>query len=447
MFKDNFFKDREFTSRLLRYTLPIALQTLMLASVAAADAFMLGGVEQNYMSAVSLATQIQFVQNLILSGIVGTTAILGAQYWGKKDLKSMDDIFAISIRLCTVFCVIFFVGCYFIPEKLMLLYTDENVLVEIGAKYLKIAAFSYLIVGYTQSHIVMIRVTNHVRTAAYISCLAVIINIILNYFFIYTFNLEAKGAAYATLIARIIELTVALIVSFRPTYLRLKFKSLFQYNKLLSLDFYKCMFPLMGAGLLWGVGFSSYASFMGHLGVDAAAANSVTAVIRDMVCAATDGLANGGGILIGNELGAGNLEKGKLYGIRMAKISFIIGVISGLILLAITPLISPLLKLSDLAHKYLYQMMAVMAFYMIGRSVNTIVINGIFASGGDTMYDMYSLFITMWCIVIPLAALGTYKFHWPVVAVYACTCLDEVGKIPWTMYHFSKYKWVKDLTR
>ena len=113
MFKDNFFKDKEFITRLLKYTLPIALQTLMLASVAAADAFMLGGVEQNYMSAVSLASQIQFVQNLILSGIVGTTAILGAQYWGKKDLKSMDDIFAISIRLSAIFCIIFLFTFYY----------------------------------------------------------------------------------------------------------------------------------------------------------------------------------------------------------------------------------------------------------------------------------------------------------------------------------------------
>ena len=52
----------------------------------------------------------------------------------------------------------------------------------------------------------------------------------------------------------------------------------------------------------------------------------------------------------------------------------------------------------------------------------------------------------MWGIAIPLAALGTYKFHWPVIVVYACTCVDEVGKIPWTIYHFRKYKWVKDLT-
>ena len=66
---------------------------------------------------------------------------------------------------------------------------------------------------------------------------------------------------------------------------------------------------------------------------------------------------------------------------------------------------------------------------MIGRAINDVTINGIFGAGGDTMFDMYSLAVCMWCLAIPLAAAGTYYFHWPVVVVYACTCIDEVGKL------------------
>ena len=50
-------------------------------------------------------------------------------------------------------------------------------------------------------------------------------------------------------------------------------------------------------------------------------------------------------------------------------------------------------------------------------------------------------------IAIPLALLGAFYFHWHPLAVYACTCLDEVGKIPWVMARFRKYKWVQDLTQ
>ena len=84
---------------------------------------------------------------------------------------------------------------------------------------------------------------------------------------------------------------------------------------------------------------------------------------------------------------------------------------------------------------------------MIDRAINDVTINGIFGAGGDTMFDMYSLAVCMWCLAIPLAAAGTYYFHWPVVVVYACTCIDEVSKLPWVLHHFQKYKWVKDLTR
>lgn len=86
--------------------------------------------------------------------------------------------------------------------------------------------------------------------------------------------------------------------------------------------------------------------------------------------------------------------------------------------------------LTEGAQDYLIGMMVIMSVYLIGRAVNTIVINGIFAAGGDTMFDMYRLAVTMWGIAIPLAAAGTFLLDWPVLVVYACTCLDEVGKIP-----------------
>lgn len=186
---------------------------------------------------------------------------------------------------------------------------------------------------------------------------------------------------------------------------------------------------------------------MGHLGTDAAAANSVAAVVRDIICCFSAGISSAAGIMIGNELGAGNLERGKVYGIRMLKISMACGATMSLLMGISAPVILHFVKLTPQAAIYLKGMFGVIAFYMIGRSINDVTINGIFGAGGDTMFDMYSLAVCMWCLAIPLAAIGTYVLHWPVVVVYACTCIDEVGKIPWVLLHFRKYKWVKDLTR
>lgn len=445
------FSDKHFNRQLVHLALPIVIQSLMLALVAAADAFMLGGVDQNSMAAVSLASQIQFIQNISLSSIASAAAILGAQYWGKGDRTTIGHIFCLCVRICLLISFVFFIGCIWFPRHLMILFTNEETLITIGIRYLRIAGWSYLLTGISQCYLTIFKVTDHTADSAKISSAAVLINIILNAILIFgLFGAPAMGvagAALATLAARIIELLWCIRLSLKKGYIHLNLHGLLRRYSLLSRDFCRCFLPLLGAALLWGIGFTSYTAFMGHMGTDAAAANSIASVIRDLVCCMCNGIASGGGILVGNELGAGRLDRGRLYGDRLMKISYLCGFDSTAVMFALTPLLLHVVKLTDQARHYMLGMMCVMAVYMIGRTVNTVIINGIFAAGGDTIFDMYSLVVTMWMLAVPLAALGAFLFHWPVIVVYACTCLDEVGKIPWVMHHYKKYIWVKDLTR
>ena len=423
----------------------------MLASVAAGDALMLGRVAQNEMTAVSLATQIQFVQNMFLAAVTGAGAILGAQYWGKGDKRTLEDLFNLMLRWCGVVSLIFFTACELFPGALMHIFTHDDALIAIGSAYLRIAGWSYLITGISQCYMTIMKVTDHVAPSAWISSSAVLLNIALNAVFIFGMlgmpGMQARGAALATTLSRVIELVLCLSVSAGKAYLRPAWRRFLSRQRALSRDFRRQCLPLMGGSLFWGVGFTSYTAILGHMGTDAAAANSVAAVIRDLICCMCNGVASAAGIMVGNELGAGNLAKGKAYGIRLKNISYVIGFASTAIVLALTPLVVRMVILTDTAHGYLTGMMIIMAIYMIGRCVNTITINGIMDSGGDTLFDMYSLAVCMWGIAIPLALLGAFVFHWPVLVVYACTCLDEVGKIPWVMYRFRKYKWVQNLTR
>ncbi len=111
--------NKEFNRELVRLALPISLQSLMLALVAAGDALMLGRVAQNEMTAVSLATQVQFVQNMFLGAITGAGAILGAQYWGKKDTETIGDIFSLMLRYAGLISLVFFLACELMPGLLM----------------------------------------------------------------------------------------------------------------------------------------------------------------------------------------------------------------------------------------------------------------------------------------------------------------------------------------
>ncbi len=449
--KTGLFKDKEFYNKLVRLTLPIAFQSLMLAAVAAADAVMLGRIEQNQMAAVSLATQVQFIQNMILSAATAAGSILGAQYYGKQDSDTINKIFAMMLRAVGIVSIVFAFGCLLVPELLMKIFASDPELIRIGASYLRIAGWSYFLTGVSECYLTVMKITDHVKRGALISTGTVAINIILNGILIFgLFGLPAmgaNGAALATLISRIIEVIWAVVSSNQKGFLRPRFGYLLKSFPGLRGDFIRVSLPLLGGGLFWGVGFTSYTAIMGHLGSDAAAANSVSAVVRDLFCCMCNGISSAGGIMVGNELGAGELSKGKAYGIRLAKISYVIGFLSTALVLLVTVPVVNFMILTDAARKYLVGMMVVMAVYMIGRCVNTVIINGIFGAGGDTLFDVYSLAVCMWCLAIPTALLGAFAFHWPVVLVYACTCLDEVGKIPWVMYHFKKYKWVKDLTR
>ena len=443
--------NKVFYQKLRKLALPISFQSLMLAAVAAGDALMLGRVAQNEMAAVSLATQIQFVQNMFLMAVTAAGSILGAQYWGKGDRDTVRSLFNMMLRWCGVVSLIFFTACELCPELLMRLFSHDDPIIEIGSAYLRIAGWSYLITGISQCYLTTMKVTDHVTPCAWISSSAVVINIILNAVFIFGLfgapAMQARGAALATTLARVAELALCIVISSRETFLQPVWSKMFEKKKQLAADFRRQCFPLLGGGLFWGVGFTSYTAIMGHMGTDAAAANAVAAVVRDLICCVCNGVGSAAGIMVGNELGAGNLEKGKAYGIKLKNISFIIGFASMAVVLALTPLVVRMIVLTDDARQYLTGMMIIMAVYMIGRCVNTVTINGVLDGGGDTLFDMYSLAVCMWGIAIPLALLGAFVFHWPVLLVYACTCLDEVGKIPWVMYRFRKYKWVKDLTR
>ena len=441
---------KAFRRRLLSLALPISFQSLMLAAVAAGDALMLGRVTQNEMTAVSLATQIQFGQNMFISAITAAGAVLGAQYFGKGDRRTMRELFSLMLRFSGLVSLLFFAACELFPSALMRIFTHDQPLVEIGSAYLRVAGWSYLITGVSQSCLTMFKVSDHVPASVWISSSAVVANVLLNAVFIFGLlgapRMEARGAALATTLARILELALCLFVAARNRIFP-DLQALFHGRRQLALDFRKQCLPLLGGSLFWGVGFTSYTAIIGHMGVDAAAANSIAAVVRDLICCACNGIGSAAGIMVGNELGAGRLETGKAYGIRLKNISWLIGFASTALVLTLTPLVVRMVILSDAAREYLTGMMIIMAVYMIGRAVNTVTINGVMDGGGDTLFDMYSLAVCMWGVAIPLALLGAFVFHWPVLLVYACTCLDEVGKLPWVMAHFRKYKWVRDLTR
>ena len=176
-------------------------------------------------------------------------------------METVNDIFCIGLRLSIAVSFLFFAGCFFFARYLMMIFTNEEALIIIGVRYLKIAGWSYLLTGISQCYLAIMKVSEHALQTAIVSSGAVIINIILNAIFIFGLlgvpAMEAQGAAVATLISRVIELIWVVSFSYRKGYIHPEWKRMFKRNRLLSKDFRKCALPLLGASLFWGVGFTA----------------------------------------------------------------------------------------------------------------------------------------------------------------------------------------------
>lgn len=436
-------KDKEFKKKLRGLMIPIAFQNLMLAAVSAGDSAMLGFVDESAMSAVSLAGNIQFVENLFLSAVVAGGTIMTAQYWGKKDKNTVERLFGLILRYGLVISVLFSGISFAFPEFLMSLFTNEAKLIVLGADYIRIAALSYLLTGISQCWLCVMKTTGQTKESATIGSSALALDTILNVVFILGFGMGVKGAALTTTISRMVELVIVIIYT-KKMVVKPSFKKIsIELNK----DFLKCGVPIFINAMAWGLGTTLYSVIIGHLGAVITAAHAVANTVRQLAISVCKGLGSGGEILLANVLGSGNMVKGKEYGKRLSRLSISCGFICAGLALIFGFILYHFMTLSDEVRSELAVMIIISAFYMISLSINTVVICCVFTAGGDTAFDAYSIVVTMWLVILPIATVCGFILKLNPMIVYVILSLDEVVKIPWVYVHYKKYRWLKNITR
>lgn len=442
---------RMFYKRLSGLVFPIAVQNLMTALVGASDALMLGFLNQSSLAAVSLASQIQFILNLVYAALTIGTTILAAQYWGKGDKESVEKILAIVLRISVIISAVFSLASGFAPGLLMRVFTNDARLIALGIPYLRIVSCSYLFTGVSQIYLCVMKNSGRALRSTVYGSASVILNIILNAVLIFGLlgfpKLGIQGAAIATTIARAAELILAAAEHLRKDTVRIKPGWIFRTDKRLKRDFYHYTAPVLANELVWGCGFTMFSVVMGHLGSDAVAANSIANIVKNMIACLCLGIGTGSGIIVGNELGSGRLVQAAEYGRRLCRAALAAGVLSGALLLICSPFVLKLYpNLTGQAKFYLQGMLYICSYYLIGKSINTTVVAGIFCAGGDTRFGLCCDTITMWVIIIPAGLITAFILKIPVLWVYVLLNLDEFVKLPAVYRHYKKYRWVRNLT-
>lgn len=384
-------KKTAFYRQLLALVLPMAAQNLLSALVSASDALMLGLLDQASLSVVSLAAQVQFVFSLFLDAMMIGATILAAQYWGKGDARAVEKIQANTLRLSGPVGAAFSLATLTAPRALMRCFTSDAQLIALGAGYLRAVSASYLLGGLAQIMLCVMKNTGRALRSTLYGSAAVVLNLLLNALLIFGLmgfpRLGIRGAALATVAARGAELLLALWENCRCRTVRLRGRDLMRGDRPLRAQFRRHTLPVLANEMSWGLGFTMFSVIMGHLGSDAVAANAIGQIVKNIAACFCTGLGAGSGILIGNLLGAGELEKAKRAGSRLTRLSVLAGAVSGALLLACAPLAMRFAgRLTDTAQGYLRFMLGVCAYYMIGKSVNATVITGVFCAGGDTRF-------------------------------------------------------------
>ena len=441
-------RKRSLRKEIVRLALPIALQQFMTALVGACDAIMLGKLSQDAMSAVSLATQVTFVFNLFMFAFMAGENMFVAQYYGKGDYTGISQVFSLVTKICGCIAVVFLAGTLFFPEQLMRILTNEETLIVLGSEYLRVIGISYVFSGIAQTFLAVMKNCGAVNMSTLINGVMVILNIALNAVFIFGLSgfpkMGIKGAALATVLATVVQFLWS--VGYVLCRIRAVKFSLRSCEKRLFGRFWQKAVPLLINNLAWGIGFSMYSVIMGHLGTDAVAANGIANISKNLVVCFCLGLGNAGSIIVGNRLGADRLQEAKEAGGTLTRTAIIAGIISGLVLIILSPFITKMVDLTPTARGYLQKMLLISSYYIAGKSVNCMTIGGIFAAGGDSKFGMLCDSVTLWCITVPLGCICAFILKLPVMVVYFVLNLDEIIKLPVVYKHYKKYKWIKNLT-
>lgn len=441
-------RKRSLRKEIVSLALPIALQQFMTALVGACDAIMLGKLSQDAMSAVSLATQVTFVFNLFMFAFMAGENMFVAQYYGKGDYTGISQVFSLVTKICGCIAVVFLAGTLFFPEQLMRILTNEKTLIVLGSEYLRVIGISYVFSGIAQTFLAIMKNCGAVNMSTLINGVMVILNIALNAVFIFGLSgfpkMGIKGAALATVLATVVQFLWS--VGYVLCRIRAVKFSLRSCEKKLFGRFWQKAVPLLINNLAWGIGFSMYSVIMGHLGTDAVAANGIANISKNLVVCFCLGLGNAGSIIVGNRLGADRLQEAKEVGETLTKTAIIAGIVSGLVLIALSPFITKMVDLTPTARGYLQKMLLISSYYIAGKSVNCMTIGGIFAAGGDSKFGMLCDSVTLWCIIVPLGCICAFILKLPVMVVYFVLNLDEIIKLPVVYKHYKKYKWIKNLT-
>lgn len=455
-------QDKKFLKKSIAITIPVALQNLLNTLVNLVDTYMITQLGESSIAAVGLANKVFFVFSLLMFGINSGSGILASQYFGKRDMLGIKKVLRMSLSIGIGGSILFVIPALLCPSFVMKIFSPNEDIIKIGAAYLVVIAVSYPITAVTNSFIAILRSMNYVKLPVATTILSILVNIFFNYCFIYgNFGMPkmgVAGAALATVIARVVEVTVLLVAIYRHKagdegvgdFIHTKYHKdqeggLPFLNKSFVNKYLGTAAPVIANEFMWGLGVTMYSLVYGRMGEEAAAAITITNTVEQLAMVFFFGICHAAAVILGNELGANRLEKAEIYAKNYMILQTFLSMIAAILAFLLKDTIISFFPVSDIVAEYIRLSLTVFAIYMPVRMLNTLIIVAILRSGGDTKAALFLDVSSVWFIGIPMAVLGGLILQLPVYLVYAMIMIEEVYKTILGYIRYRKKKWLKNI--
>ena len=323
--KKKFIGDKAFYRYLIFLAFPMIVQNGITSFVSFLDNIMVGQIGTEPMSGVAIVNQLFFVFNICIFGGVSGAGIFSAQFFGKGDYEGQKYTFRFKLYACLLITAIACVLFHFLDEPLISLYLNDGgsvgntrLALSYGKEYLAIMIFGLLPFAVSQTYVSTIRETGQTFVPMVSGIVAVITNLVLDYVLIFGAfgapELGVAGAAIATVIARYTECLIVVIWAHRHPdknpYLIGVYKGLRIPGSILA-DIFRKGLPLMFNEMLWAVGMAVIVQCYAVRGLEVVAAQNISSTISNLFNIVYLQLGNCISIVVGQKLGAGQLEEAK----------------------------------------------------------------------------------------------------------------------------------------
>lgn len=446
-----YYNEPEYFSQILKIALPITLQNFVFSALNMASVIMIGQKGDVAVAAVGLAGQIFFLLNLVLFGLGSGTGIFTAQLWGKGDVANIRKVLGLSLRLALGASLVFFGLSQFLGVQILGIYSTDPRVIEVGAQYLKIFSWGFFFFAITFGYVFALRSTGSVRLPMVASVISLILNAGLTYILVFGKlglpEYGINGAAFATVLARLVECVILLfgIYSNKESAAAASISELRFFDWQFAWKIMKPVIPVALNEIFWSFGITTYNIIYARMGTESIAAMNIYGTIDNLAFVFFIGLGNATAIIVGNKIGAHEEKVAFKYAGRSIGLAMSLGVFVGIAILLIRISVLSLYNVSPIVIDNAYKIMTIAAFAVWLRAANMVIIVGTLRSGGDTIYSLVLDGFVIWLVGIPLAAFGAFYLGLPIQLVYLLVLSEEATKFVFGLNRYFSGRWINNL--